>query len=124
MPAPSVQMSQGVPINIITPVSQGAGAFLSSAIDLIDYEGVMEFQQNLGAITGSISLNKLTHCDTSGGTYTDVDQGSQAFGTTASALSSVKVNVSEMKRFLKYAANVTTGPVLISVTATGFKKYR
>ena len=123
MPSAMNQMSQAATINIITPVSQGAGAFLSSAIDLLDYEGVAEFVQNLGVLSGAFTVPKLTHSDTSGGTYTDVDQGGQAFGTTASLLTSVKVNVSELKRFVKYGATVGTS-ALISVTMSGFKKYR
>ena len=123
-PASSVQLAQSFPIQVLAPASQAAGTVLSGAIDLIDYEGVMEFHQLLGTITGSIGTNKLVESDTSGGTYTDVDQSSQAFGTTASASSSIKINVGERKRFVKYTAVVTTGPILMAVAATGFKKYR
>jgi hypothetical protein len=123
MPAPSVQMSQSVPVNIVSPVSQGAGAFLSTALDLLDYEGEVEVQQNLGALSGAFTVPLLTASDTSGGTYTNVELTSGAFGTSASALSSVRFNASTAKRFLKYGATVGTS-ALISVTLTGFKKYR
>ena len=122
MPAPSVQLAQAVVINVITPVSQGAGAFLSSAIDLIDFEGVVVVTQNLGALSGAFTVPIITDSDTSGGTYGTITT-SGAFGTTQNAITSVSYNVSEGKRFLKYSATVGT-TALISVTLTGFKKYR
>ena len=120
----SPQMAVASSSSIVSPVSQGAGTLNATGVDILDYEGVVEFVQNLGAITGSIGTNKLQHSDTQGGTYTDVDQGGQTLGTTANAISSVKINVSEIKRWVRYTAVITTGPVLLSVTLAGFKKYR
>ena len=122
MPSPSIQMSQAVAINVITPVVQGSGAFLSAAIDLIDFEGVVIVTQNLGALSGAFTVPILTDSDTSGGTYGTIAT-SGALGTTASAITSVAYNVSEGKRFLKYSATVGT-TAAISVTLHGFKKYR
>lgn len=123
MPAPSVQLSQSVPVVVVAAVSQGAGALLSAAVDLLDYEGVVEVVQSLGTITGSISVPVLTESDTSGGTYTArATEG--AFGITASALTKVQFSASEAKRFIKYSTTVTTGPAAMSVVLSGFKKYR
>ena len=123
MPAPGVQMSQSVPVNIVSPASQGAGAFLSSAVDLLEYDGEVEVQQNLGALSGAFTVPLLTCSDTSGGTYTNVTLTSGAFGTAQNVLSSVRFNAGTCKRFLKYGMNAGTSAV-ISVTLTGFKKYR
>lgn len=123
MPAPAVQMSQSVPVNIISPVSQGAGAFLSSAVDIIDYEGEVEVQQNLGALSGAYTVPLLTMSDTSGGTYVNVVLSSGTFGTAQNVLSSVRFNASTAKRFIKYGASVGTS-ALTSISLTGFKKYR
>lgn len=121
MPASAVQLSQNVPLNIISPVSQGAGAFLSSAIDLIGYEGELEVVQNLGALSGAYTVPLLTESDTSGGVYTNVTLASGAFGTTQNAISSVKFVLG--KRFIKFGATVGTS-ALTSITLNGFKKYR
>lgn len=121
MPASVVQLSQNAPANIISPVSQGAGAFLSSAFDAIGYEGTLEVVQNLGALSGAYTVPLLTESDTSGGTYTNVAIASGSFGTTQNALSSVKFTLN--KRFLKYGATVGT-TALVSITLNGFKKYR
>lgn len=120
---PAQAASGLVTLNVVTPVSQGAGAFLSSAIDLLDYEGEVEVTQNLGALSGAFTVPKVTASDTSGGTYSDVTYSSGAFGTTQNAISAVKFSASESKRFIKYGATVGTS-ALISVTVTGVKKYR
>lgn len=123
MPASGGQLSQNVPANIVSPVSQGSGAFLSAAFDLIDYEGEVEVVQSLGALSGAYTVPLITESDTSGGAYTNVALSSGAFGTSASALSSVRFNASSAKRFIKYGATVGT-LALVSVTLNGLKKYR
>lgn len=122
MPSPSVQLAQAVAVNVITPVSQGAGAYLSAGIDLLDYEGVVQVVQNLGVLVGAYTVPVITQSDTVGGTYSALTT-SGAFGTTASALTSVTFNASSSKRFIKYGASVGTS-ALVSVNLTGFKKYR
>ncbi|OGS01538.1 MAG: hypothetical protein A2V88_02620 [Elusimicrobia bacterium RBG_16_66_12] len=116
-------MSQAVPINVVTPVSQGAGAFLSSAIDISAYEGIVTLEQNLGALSGAFTVPKVTTCETSGGTYTDVTVVAGALGTTQNALTAITFDASQAKKFIKYGATVGTS-ALISVTLSGFKKYR
>ena len=123
MPAPGSQMSQSVPVVVVAAVSQGAGALLSAAVDLLEYDGVVEVVQSLGTITGSISIPVLTQSDTSGGTYVALATEG-AFGVTASALTKVQFSSSEAKLFIKYSTTVTTGPAAMSVVLSGFKKYR
>jgi len=117
-------MAQSLITNVVSSISTGAGAFLSAAVDLIDYEGVVEVIQNFGALTGSTTVPVLTQSDTSGGTYSALDTGATAFGVAANAVTSVKFNASEAKRFIKYGCTITTGPILMSITVVGFKKYR
>jgi len=123
MPSPSVQLAQAVPVNVITPVVKTSGAYLSAAIDLLDYEGEVQVIQNLGALTGAYTVPLLTASDASGGTYSNVAISNGAFGTTASALTSVTFNASTSKRYLKYGATVGTDAA-VSVVLNGFKKYR
>ena len=123
MPAPSVQLSQAVVGTITAPVSTGAGAYLSAAFDLIDYDGVVAVTFNAGALTGSITVPAITQSDTSGGTYSALATDG-AFEVTAATVSTVTFSASTAKRFIKFGHTVTTGPILQSITITGFKKYR
>jgi hypothetical protein len=123
-PAASVQQAQSLLTTVVHSVSTGAGAFLSGAVDLLDYEGLVEVIQDFGALTGSTTVPVLTQSDTSGGTYVALDTGATAFGVAANAVTSVKFSASESKRFIKYGCTITTGPILMSVTVVGFKKYR
>jgi hypothetical protein len=116
-------MAQAVETVVLASVSTGAGAFLSAAVDLLDYEGIVRVTQNLGLITGSISIPVLTQSDTSGGTYVALTTDG-AFGVAQSLATSVTFDASSAKRFIKYSTTVTTGPILWGITAVGFKKYR
>lgn len=125
MPAPSVQLSQALNTNVTASVSTGAGAFVSAAVDLQDYEGVVQIILNTGTITGSLSAISVTECATSGGSYTVLTQTpGGAFSVAAATVSSIYIDASAALRFVKFNATVTTGPVLWSVTVVGFKKYR
>ena len=106
-------------VNAISTSSNITG----TGVDLTGWEGLVTVAQNLGTITGSISLNKLQD-SADNSAWADVAAGVQtgAFGTTASALSSVQVEVRNLRRYVRYIATVTTGPVAVSVTMTGFKK--
>ena len=124
MPAPSVQLTQAVETSVVASVSTGNGAFLSPAVDLIDYEGVVRVVLNTGTIAaGSITVPVLTQSDASGGTYVALATNG-AFSASAATVSAVTFNASESLRFIKFSSTVTTGPVLWSVTVVGFKKYR
>jgi len=112
------------PAVIHPSVSQGAGAFLSTTgVDLQGYEGVVQAVVTTGAVTGSMSLVRLLDCDTVAGTYVDIAGATAADVTTANQVRQIPVDVRSIRRFLKYGATVTTGPILIGVTLIGFKKY-
>ena len=69
---------------------------------------------------------KITECDTSGGTYTDVTGG--AFTTTSANTALVEkiyLNVSELKQYLKISSTVAggTGAGAVAVVALASKKY-
>lgn len=56
----------------VTAGAAGATDITGATIDTANYEGVA-FVVQLGAIvSGAVTALKLTECDTSGGTYTDV----------------------------------------------------
>ena len=123
-PAGILQQAQNNPQIVLNAVSAANTAAASSAaIDMLGYEGVVEFIVQTGAITGTLDL-KLQDCDTSGGTYADVSGATAAQVTAANKLSSIKVDVRNVRRFIKLVGTVVTGPVLISAIVCGAKKYR
>lgn len=98
----------------------------SSAVDLVDYEGDMEFI--LCAEAGGSGVTyavKVTEADTSGGSYTDVTDG--AFTTTTAntkLTEKISLNTNEMKRFIKVEIDITgSGGGAVCVLALGSKKY-
>jgi hypothetical protein len=110
-----------LPSDVVTATGVG------SAIDLLDYEG--DIAVSLDAEAGGSGITyavKLTQCDTSGGSYTDVTGG--AFTTTAANTAKtekISVNTNEIQRFIKASVTVAggTGAGAISVVAVGSKKY-
>ncbi len=98
----------------------------SSAVDLVDYEGDMEFI--LCAEAGGSGVTyavKLTESDASGGTYTDVSGG--AFTTTSAntkLTEKISVNTNGMKRYIKAVVDITgSGGGAVCVLGLGSKKY-
>ena len=100
---------------------------VGSAIDLLDYEG--DIAVSLDAEAGGSGVTyavKLTECDTSGGTYTDVTGGGfTTSGANAAATEIISVNTDSIQRFIKVSVTVAggTGAGAISVIAVGSKKY-
>jgi hypothetical protein len=109
---------------VLNPVSAAnTAAATSAAIDLLEYEGVVEVLCLTGAITGTMDP-KLQDSETSGGTYVDIVGATAAQVTTANNLRSIKIDKRSVRRFIKFVGTVVTGPVLIGVSLSGFKKYR
>jgi hypothetical protein len=110
-----------LPSDVVTATGVG------SAVDLLDYEG--DIAVSLDAEAGGSGITyavKITQCDTSSGTYTDISGG--AFTTTAANTAKtqkISVNTNEIERFIKASVTVAggTGAGAISVVAVGSKKY-
>jgi len=98
-----------------------------SAVDLQDYEG--DIALSLDAEAGGSGVTyavKLTECDTTGGTYTDVSGA--AFTTTTANTALVEqlvVNSDETQRFIKCVVTVAggTGAGALSVLGLAAPKY-
>lgn len=110
-----------LPSDVVTTTGVG------SAIDLLDYEG--DIAVSLDAEAGGSGITyavKLTQCDTSGGTYTDVSGGGfTTSGANAAVTEKISVNTDSIQRFIKASVTVAggTGAGAISVVAFGSKKY-
>lgn len=108
-----------IPSNTITTTTTG------SAVDLVDYDGEAAVILNCSAGGAGATCNvKLTHSDTSGGTYTDVtDAAFTQVGNTAS-LQKISVNTNEIKQFVKAVCTVAgTASFKIGVELVAVKKY-
>ena len=89
-----------------------------SAIDLAPYAGSMHFILASKAASAADTLDgKLTECDTSGGTYTDVTGGAFTQVTDASTgatlLQTLTIPKSKLKRFVKAVGTIAGSSVSI-----------
>lgn len=115
--AASLSYVTNVPlVNAISTSSNITG----TGLDLTGYEGVVNITQGLGLIGGgSISATKIQD-SADNSNWADVTGAT--FGTTASAMTSVALDVRSVRRYIRYVATVTTGPVAVAVTLNGYKK--
>mgnify|MGYP003137423211 FL=1 len=104
-----------------------ASTAVGSAVDIQTYEGSAAFVLTAEAGGSGITYAvKITECDTSGGSYTDVTSG--AFTTTSANTALVEkiyLNISELKQYLKVSTTVAggTGAGALAVVALASKKY-
>lgn len=115
------QVLNVLPSDVVTATGVG------SAIDLLDYEGDIAVSLDAEAGGGSVTYAvKLTECDTSSGTYTDVSGGGfTTSGANAAVTEKISINTDSIQRFIKASVTVAggTGAGAISVVAFGSKKY-
>jgi len=110
----------------VTPAKRITATDTSAAIDLSAFTGEVLLELNSSAMEGAAQTSdvKLTHCDTSGGTYTDsgiaFDQVTTAGG--ASFQSKLR-NIDGLKQFVKVVNTLggSTPAVTFSVSITGKK---
>ena len=108
-----------IPSNTITATTTG------SAVDLLQYTNEVAVILNCSAGGADATCNvKLTHSDTSGGSYTDVTGATfTEVGNTAS-VQKLSVNKNEMKRFVKAVCTVAgTASYKIGVELIGEYQY-
>jgi len=106
------------------PATKSA-TYTSTAFDTQGYEGVLAFIQSIGTAVGTGTWDgKLTHCDTSGGSYSDVSGATFAqVSQAATAVEAIKVGVGNVKRFVKYVGTLASATsFIVSVNVAGVKK--
>lgn len=102
---------------------------VSAAFDVTLYDGTIVFILAAGAATAGTNPTldvKLTHCDTSGGTYVDVTGATFAQVTTVSGVQKLAVDSDRLKQFVKVSWTIggTVSPAFtFGVVAEGMKKY-
>ena len=98
----------------------------SAAFDTIDYDGQFRITQSIGLVSGTSPTldGKLTHSDTSGGTYTDVTGATFTQVTASNSRQTLLVERKGLKRFVKYVGTIggTTPAFSGQVLFDGVKK--
>lgn len=107
-------------------VSQAAASGNDASIDLgaagATREGVLAFVQQCGSVTGTLA-GKIQHSDDDS-TYTDVTGGGFTSVAASNNLQILCIDSKNLKRYVRYAYAVVTGPVLVSVALLSMKKSR
>jgi hypothetical protein len=126
--SPQVNLGDQLQLLNLVPVSDITSSSVSSAIDLSLYQdeiGCMIDVKNIAGSSPTLAL-KLTECDTSGGSYTDVTGGGFTSLTTVAAAQLISLNKNELKRFVKLSWTIggTMSPeYYLSAKIVGMKKY-
>ena len=110
----------------LRPNALGNSTATGSALDLTAYEGDMiVFLDATAGGSGITYAVKLTECDTSGGSYSDVTDGgfTTSSANTATA-QKMTLNTNDLKRYVKCVVTVAggTGTGYVSVNAFASEK--
>lgn len=131
MPATAGVIALATTTALINAVSAAnTAAATSSGVDLTGYEGVVNVIQNLGTLGGSHAGKVQGSTDNS--TWNDLISGGSFAVNTANTVSVISLDTRKVMtlvssvptncRYIRYVGTVTTGPSLISIQMTGFKK--
>jgi hypothetical protein len=105
--------------NAASQASTVTGAALNIAA--MDWEGLFEVTQNVGAITGSITGKIQDSADGSTG-WADVTDATFAAVSAANNTQRLVIDAKATRGFIRYVGTIVTGPALVSVTASGAPK--
>ena len=99
----------------------------SSAIDLLEYDGdVLLILDSAAGGGASPTLDiKLTECDTTGGTYTDLSGATFTQVVDAASMQTLAINKDSSKRFIRIVQTVggSSPTFTFSINLIGLKKY-
>lgn len=116
----------------LTAVNLAAAARLtatttSAAVDVSDFTGNAKLVLNSSATEAADNTLdvKLTHCDTSGGTYTDAGVAFTQVVNSAASFQSLDFSVDGLKKYVKVVSTLggTTPAVTRSVSLIANKAY-
>tara|TARA_R100000231_G_scaffold3174_2_gene5847 strand:+ start:7565 stop:7948 length:384 start_codon:yes stop_codon:yes gene_type:complete len=99
----------------------------SAAIDLLEFDGDVLLVLDSAAGTGSSpTLDvKLTECDTTGGTYTDLSGATFTQVTDSASMQTLVISKDSAERFVKIVQTIggSTPSFTFSINLIGVKKY-
>jgi hypothetical protein len=98
-------------------------AATGSAVNLMasDFDGPMEFTQNIGAVTGTI-VGKIQDSADGSTDWQDVSGAAFASVGTANNTQRIVVNAQATRGYVRYLGTIVTGPALVAVTCSGTPK--
>lgn len=100
--------------------TSGSGKWL----DVRAYDGEIMVTQQVGAVTGSITGKLQSATDADGAGAADISGATFTAVTVANNTQKVVVDTKKVVGgFLGYVGTVATGPAIVSVVASGKKKY-
>lgn len=122
------QASAATMTNILPSVSAAATSNATSStghwLDVRPYDGEILVVQSTGAITGSVIGKLQSATDANGTSAADITGATMANVSTANQVRTYAIDPKKVVGgFLGFVGTITTGPVLISVSAGGKKKY-
>lgn len=101
-------------ISAIDATAAGATDITSGAIDTAGFDGVRAIAA-IGTLTATqVTALRLTHCDTSGGTYTDVDGGTTPNMADGDSDTLLIADAWHTKRFVKVVVDRATANAVIN----------
>lgn len=120
------QASAATTASLLAPANAAATANATTSsgnwLDVRPYQGEILVTQNVGVTTGTITGKLQSATDNAGTSAADIT----GYTVTASTGASVKTFVVDPKKvpggFLGYVGTIVTGPVQVSVTASGKKQ--
>lgn len=102
----------------------------STYVDLLNYEGeiavILAVQDATSGSSPTLAV-KLQHCDTTGGSYTDVSGGGFTSYTTSGSIQTISLVRHNLKRYLEINFDIggTAAPAYpVSAVVLGMKKYQ
>ncbi len=111
-------------VKALAPAKSISATDTSAALDISDFTGNCRFVLNSGAVaaTGTSDV-KITHCDTSGGSYTDSGIAFAQVTAAAASEQDLLKSVDGLKKFIKVVNTLGGGSpvVAFSVTIIGKK---
>lgn len=113
-------------IAVLKPSARITASNTGAAIDIADFHGQAKLVLNSSVTEAAdnTSTVKLTHCDTSGGAYTDAGVQFAAVTNAANGFQVIDLNVDRLKKFVKVVNTLagTTPAVTAGVELIGQKQ--
>lgn len=124
-----VNLGDNMQLKNLKPVAAVTTSTVSSALDLNGLEGeiavLLDVSAPVAGTTPGLAC-KITECDTSGGSYTDVSGGGFTAVADSASAQKLSLNKDALKRYIKldYTISGTDSPqYLVSAKVVGLSKY-
>jgi hypothetical protein len=98
--------------------------FTGSALDLLDYDGLVLVVQTVGVVTAGTLVGKIQSSADGSTNWVDVPGALFAVVSASTNVQSLALDCQTCQRFIRYIGTETGTNVAASVTASGVKKVR